>query len=305
MGDSIVTYLLAKPRFSSKNFKNSPADDELFKGRTSFSESENVSKRYDSGGLLNFDGISNSQNKPYSARYGRQRSSPLMAPTQSYAQILATKSTNSGAKITISDNSIRPAQPAVSGFTKRIIGDPVLIDYLTEYLNANPNDRVNLRAITAKKIQSFTDILKVLALANSLKVRERFDISIALLAECKGSILVMAIQKILYLFHEHPKKARKDEDNWVIVILALVCCQNHIGTNQKLKALASLFAVQSKLTREVKAAIIDALSLLEGDVNSQLLVRQLNHFTNQNELDQYVSNYAQEVIENLDLIIIF
>jgi hypothetical protein len=293
MGDSIVTYLLAKPRFSSKNFKNSPADDELFKGRTSFSESENVSKRYDSGGLLNFDGINNSQNKPYSARYGRQRSSPLMAPTPSYPQILATKSTNSGAKITISDNS---RKNDISGFTQNIIGDSVLIGYF----NADPNDRVKLRAITAKKIQSFTDILKVLALANSLKIRERFDSSIALLAECKGSILVIAIQKILNLFHEHPKKAQKDEDNWVIVILALVCCQNHIGTNQKLKALTSLFAVQNKLTREVKTAIIDALSLLEDDVNSQLLVRQLKYFTNQNELDQYVRNYAQEVIENLD-----
>jgi hypothetical protein len=171
---------------------------------------------------------------------------------------------------------------------------------LTEYFNANPNDRVNLRAITAKKIQSFTDISKVLSIANSLKIRERFDSSIALLAECKGSILVTAIQEILNLFHEHPKKAQKDEDYWVIVILALVCCQNHIGTNQKLKALESLFAVQSKLTREVKTAIIDALSLLEGDVKSQLLVRQLNHFTNQNELDQYIRTYAQEVIENLD-----
>jgi hypothetical protein len=298
MGDSIVTRLLAtKPSFSFNKVKNSPADDELFKGGIPFSKSENVSKRHDSVGLLNFDGIDNSQNKPYSARYGRQRSSPLITPTPSYAQISFTKSTNSGAKILIIDNS---RQPAVYGFTKKNIGDSALIEYLTDYFNVNPNDRVNLKAITAKKIQSFTDILKVLDLANSLKIRERFDSSIALLAECKGSILVTAIQEILNLFHEHPKKAQKDEDYWVIVILALVCCQNHIGTNQKLKALESLFAVQSKLTREVKTAIIDALSLLEGDVKSQLLVRQLNHFTNQNELDQYVRDYAQEVIENLD-----
>jgi hypothetical protein len=298
MGDSIVTRLSEKPRFSSNKVKNSPADDELFKGRIPFSKSENVSKRHDSVSLSTVNGIiNNSQNKAYSARYGRQRSSPLMTPTPSYAQILFTNSTNSGAKITIIDNS---RQHGISGFTKRIIGDPALIDYLIQYFNANPDDRVNLRAITAKKIQSFTDILKVLPLANSLKIRERFDSSIALLAECKGSILLIAIHEILNLFHKRPEKARKDEDYWVIVILALVCCQNHIGTNEKLKALASLFAVQSKLTREVKTAIIDALSLLECDVNSQLLVRQLNHFTNQNELDQYVRNYAQEVIKNLD-----
>lgn len=295
MGDSIVTCLLPKSSFSPNKVKNSPADDELFKAGIPFSKSENVSKHPDSGDLFSFDRINSSQKKEYLPKYGRQHSPFLMI--QPHNQIVFTKSTNSDANITIIDNS---RQPGISGFTKRIIGDPALIDYLTEYFNADPNDRVNLRAITAKKIQSFTDILKVLALANSLKIRERFDSSIALLAECKGSILLIAIQEILNLFHKYPKKARKDEDYWVIVILALVCCQNHIGTNEKLKALASLCAVQSKLTREVKTAIIDALSLLEGDVNSQSLVRQLNHFTNQNELDQYVRNYAQEVIENLD-----
>jgi len=181
-----------------------------------------------------------------------------------------------------------------------VVNMAILDKDISLYFQTSPNDRVNLRLVTAKQIQSFADILKVLDLANSLKIKEQFDSSIALLAECKSSILVEAIQKILNLFDHLPEEAQKYEGYWVIVILALACCQNYLSTYEKMKALTSLCAVQSKLTREVKTAIIDAISLLDGVVNPKILLIQLNYFTGQNELDQYVRNYAKEVIENLD-----
>jgi len=90
-----------------------------------------------------------------------------------------------------------------------VVNMAILDKDISLYFQTSPNDRVNLRLVTAKQIQSFADILKVLDLANSLKIKEQFDSSIALLAECKSSILVEAIQKILNLFDHLPEEAQK------------------------------------------------------------------------------------------------
>lgn len=167
---------------------------------------------------------------------------------------------------------------------------------LKRYFLDSPDERVRKRQHFARYVQTIEDVFFILKCGNMREIQEGFDGAVALLAECNTSALVQTISWVRQLWINNFEKARKYESYWEILILGVACATN-LSPQRKLELFSGLFI--QNLGRATKAALIDALRMLEGKIDIDLIKDCLERFISKNELDEYIRNYAQEAIDDL------
>ncbi|TAF07655.1 MAG: hypothetical protein EAZ77_09110 [Nostocales cyanobacterium] len=165
---------------------------------------------------------------------------------------------------------------------------------IQDYFQSHPNNRKALAQKVARQITSVKLVLEVLDLGTSRKIREGFDATVMLLAECKNAL----ISTLNHLSKPNPDN--KDllvlEEKWEILITSIACSSN-IPAHKRFDAIVKLIPDSNR--RSVKTAIIDALLIMDDEVDIQSIKSQLEYFLSDSEHDEYVKEYAKEAMQDM------
>ncbi|MBD2692283.1 hypothetical protein [Anabaena catenula] len=171
-----------------------------------------------------------------------------------------------------------------------LIGSILIKDYFQEH----PTKRKALAKNVAKYITSTDTVLEVLDLGTSRKIREGFDATVMLLAEC-GNVILSTLNHL-----SKPSPDNKDllvlEEKWEILITSMACSSN-IPAQKRFDAIVKL--IPDSKRRSVKTAIIDALLIMEDEIDIESIKGQLEYFLSDSEHDEYVKEYAKEAMEDM------
>lgn len=165
---------------------------------------------------------------------------------------------------------------------------------IKDYLQEHPNKRKALAQNVAKQITSVKLVLEVLDLGTSRKIRESFDATVMLLAEC-GNVIISTLNHL-----PKPSPDNKNllvlEEKWEILITSIACSSN-IPAQKRFDTIVKLIPDSNR--RSVKTAIIDALLIMEDEVDVESIKSQLEYFLSDSEHDQYVKEYAKEAMKDM------
>lgn len=174
------------------------------------------------------------------------------------------------------------------------VGESIGLIIIENYFQEHPNKRKALAKHVAKHITSIDTVLKVLDWGTSRKIREGFDATVMLLAEC-GNVIISTLN--------HLQKTSTDdkdlfvlEKKWEILITSIACASN-IPAQKRFNAIVKLIPDSNR--RSVKTAIIDALVIMEDEIDAESIKSQLEHFLSDSEHDEYVKEYAKEALEDM------
>lgn len=187
--------------------------------------------------------------------------------------------------------------------------DPDLL--LREYFIAKPSYRPKLRHFTAKHINSVEAVLEVLNWSRKKGIQDAYDSAIALLAE-RGEILLKVAKSMQCSGEVSSPEALTSnnaiegstkqndisafEEKWEVLIKSIACAR-HISPEQKFNTIRNLIPNQTR--RLVKAAIIDALLIMQDEIDADSIRRELGYFLSSKELDKYIQDYAKEAMEEI------
>jgi hypothetical protein len=159
------------------------------------------------------------------------------------------------------------------------------------YFLADPSDRPIQCKFVAKYLNSVKAILLVLDWSRKKTVEESYDSAVDLFSEC-GKILLKAINN-----EAITSLATKDivayEEKLEVLIKGIAFAHN-IPSQEKLEAITKLIPISRRL---IKTVIIDALLILQDEVNIDILKNHLASFLSAEELDEYVIQYAKDALE--------
>lgn len=159
------------------------------------------------------------------------------------------------------------------------------------YFLANPSDRPIQCKFIAKYLNSVEGILLVLDWSRKKTVKESYDSAVDLLLEC-GKILLKVIS------HEMIRSwVTKDiiaYEEKLEVLIKGIALAHSIPSQERLEAITNLIPSSRRL---IKTAIIDALLILQDEVNFDILKYHLASFLSNAELDEYVRQYAKDALE--------
>jgi hypothetical protein len=165
---------------------------------------------------------------------------------------------------------------------------------IKDYFQSHPNNRKALAQKVAKQITSVKLVLEVLDWGTSRKIREGFDATVMLLAEC-GNAIISTLNHL-------PKPCPDNQDflllekKWEILITS-VACNSNISAQKRFNTIVKLIPDSNR--RSVKTAIIDALLIMEDEVDVESIKGQLEYFLSDSEHDEYVKKYAKEAMEDM------
>lgn len=172
--------------------------------------------------------------------------------------------------------------------------DPDLL--IREYFITEPSDRKHLRKCTAKNINSVEAILEILEWSTKNYIQEGYDGAVDILAECNDVVLKVASQRLI----DHiPNRSNisAPEEKWEVLIKGIACSQI-ISVQKRFNVITKLILGRNN-SRSVKAAIIDALLIMQSEIDVKSIKSQLDKFLNSNEPDQKIQKYAKEAIEQI------
>ena len=165
---------------------------------------------------------------------------------------------------------------------------------IKDYFQSHPNNRKALAKNVAKYITSIDTVLEVLDLGTSRKIREGFDATVMLLAEC-GNVIISTLNHLA-----EPSPDNQDlsvlERKWEILITSIACTSN-ISAQKRFDSIIRL--IPDSKRRSVKIAIIDALLIMEDEIDVECIKNQLEHFLSDSEHDEYVKECAKEALEHM------
>jgi hypothetical protein len=161
------------------------------------------------------------------------------------------------------------------------------------YFLAEPSDRPRQCKFIAKYLNSVGGILLVLDWSRKKMVKESYDSAVDLLSEC-GKILLKVIvnEEITSLL---TKDIIAYEEKLEVLITGIAFAHS-IPSQERLEAITNLIPSSRRL---IKAAIIDALLILQDEVNLEILKYHLNSFLSNDEPDEYIRQYAKDALEEL------
>jgi hypothetical protein len=160
------------------------------------------------------------------------------------------------------------------------------------YFLAAPSDRPIQCKFIAKYLNSVEGILLVLEWSRKKMVKESYDSAVGLLSEC-GKILFKVIdnEAITSLF---TKDVIAYEEKLEVLIKGIAFAHN-IPPQERLKAITNSIPRSRRL---IKTMIIDALLILDDEINIDILKNHLASFLSNDELDEYVRQYAKDALES-------
>ena len=163
---------------------------------------------------------------------------------------------------------------------------------IKKYFLKKTNRKIELRKSIARHINSVESVLEILDWSIKGGVQEAYDGAIALLAEC-GNILIEANNKL----HEdfvNTNDVITIEEKWEVLIKGIAYAQN-ISPQQRFDAITKFIPTQKR--RLLKAAIIDALVIMQDEISADSINSYLDHFSSSDEPDKYIQEYAKEALE--------
>lgn len=166
---------------------------------------------------------------------------------------------------------------------------------IREYFIAKLSLRAKSRKFTAKYINSIEIVLEILKWSRKKGVPEAYDSAIDLLSEC-GSILLKVANS------DEIEKSNKNHDNiaiqeeWEVLIKGIACAYT-LSAQERFNTITKLILTQK--TRLVKAAIIDALLMMQDEINPDAIKEHLAYFLSDHEADEYIRDYAQEAYKEI------
>jgi len=179
---------------------------------------------------------------------------------------------------------------SITSSSDKFLGLILIKDYFQEH----PNKRKALAQNVAKYITSTDKVLEVLDLGTSRKIREGFEATVMLLAEC-GNVIISTLNHL-------PKPSLDNKDvsilqkQWEIIITS-IACTSKIFAQKRFDAIVKLIPYSNR--RSVKTAIIDALLIMEDEIDVQSIKSQLEYFLSDSEHDEYVKEYAKEALKDM------
>jgi hypothetical protein len=160
------------------------------------------------------------------------------------------------------------------------------------YFLAAPRDRPIQCNFIAKYLNSVEGVLLVLGWSREKTVKEYYDSAVDLLSEC-GKILLKVINNEV-ITSLYTKDVMAYEEKLEILITAIAFA-HRIPPQERLESITNLIPSSRRL---IKAAIIDALVILQDEVSSNILKHYLAKFSSNDELDEYVRQYATDALED-------
>ncbi|MFM7408692.1 MAG: hypothetical protein ACKO3K_19060 [Cuspidothrix sp.] len=207
-------------------------------------------------------------------------------------------------------NDNRKIQSIFSDY--EFLGSILIKDYFQEH----PNKRKALAQNVAKHITSVNLVLEVLDWGTSRKIREGFDATVMLLAEC-GNVIISSLSSLarrglgcevlvtdlMIICSNHVRATSPDnkdllvlEEKWEILIKS-IACSSKISPQKRFDAIIKLIPNSNR--RLIKTGIIDALLIMEDEIDIQSIKSQLEYFLSDSEHDEYVKEYAKEAMEDM------
>lgn len=169
--------------------------------------------------------------------------------------------------------------------------DPYLL--IKEYFITVPSLRAKRRKFTSQHINSIEAVLQVLEWGNKRGVQEAYDGAIDLLSECGEVLLKVANTNAIDNFSDD-KNILAIEEKWEVLIKGIACAYK-IKPEQRLDTITKLIPQHNR--RLVKAAIIDALTILQNEIFQDEIEIHLAYFASDKEPDKYIQEYAREAME--------
>lgn len=173
-----------------------------------------------------------------------------------------------------------------------LLTDPDLL--IKEYFLAQPSNRKNLRKCIAKRIDTVAAVLEILEWSTKSHVQEPYDGAIDILAECSDVILKVANQKLINFT---TTDIYAQGEKWEVLIKGIACSQN-ISASRKFNVITNLIS-ETNNSRFVKAAIIDALIIIQDEIDGDSIKSYLTRFLANKQQDKQIQKYASEAIEQI------
>lgn len=159
------------------------------------------------------------------------------------------------------------------------------------YFLADPSNRPKQCKNIGRYLNSVEGILLVLDWSRKKMIKEPYDSAVDLLARC-GKILLKVIdnESITDLF---TKDIIAYEEKLEVLITGIAFAHS-IPPQERLTAITSLIPSSRRV---IKAAIIDALLILDDEVSSDILKYYLAKFLSTDEIDEYIRQYANDALK--------
>lgn len=165
-----------------------------------------------------------------------------------------------------------------------------------QYFNSDSEGRLESRKRTAAKIKSFDAVFAVLDWSLRGDVVNAHDAAVDLLAEC--NVILVSATQYCYLEYSRTNKGgnQLDLDTKLDVLVNGLARASKLSAELRLKAVIQLAGSKSRV---VKAAVIDAAAMLVNRRNKKSVQALLQWFTSNKEADQYIRQYAEEVLSDI------
>lgn len=169
-----------------------------------------------------------------------------------------------------------------------------MFEKIENYFNTDYEYRFNLIEETVKSISSVSEVLYILEWSKNKNCGELYDSIINLLSYC-GKFTIEIIEKDL--IKSSSVNVFDYEEKWDILIHAFSLAKD-VDSLQKFEIIKNLIQVHK--SRILKASIIDALDILDGEVDSNLIRDAIQYYLSENEKDEYIHDYAQETLDFIE-----
>jgi len=173
--------------------------------------------------------------------------------------------------------------------------DPDLL--IREYFRSSSTQRAASRKNIIKRIKSPQSILEILHWGSN-KIHDGYDGAVNLLAETNDIELLKIISQIAeksYVPMLQNSSSRNFAENSLEIIIKAIACAYQLDVNQRFRLLINLIPKTDR--RAVKAAIIDALTLIADEIDANRIKTAIEAFNS--DRDPYIRNYAQEALQDI------
>jgi hypothetical protein len=173
--------------------------------------------------------------------------------------------------------------------------DPDLL--IREYFRSSSTQRAASRKTIIKHIKSFPSVLEILRWGSTSKIHDGYDGAVNLLAETNDIELLKTISQIaenIYVPMLQNSSSRNFAENSLEIIIKAIACAYQLDVNQRFRLLN---LIPKTDRRAVKAAIIDALTLIADEIDANRIKTAIEAFNS--DRDPYIRNYAQEALQDI------
>jgi hypothetical protein len=178
-----------------------------------------------------------------------------------------------------------------------LYSDPDLL--IREYFLSSSSQRAIARKAIIQSIKSVSSIFAILSWGASGKARDGYDGAVNLLAEIdRLSLLKSAIEEIIaknYIQMLQNASTRSFAENFLEILIKAIACAYKIDATQRLRLLTQVLPQIDQ--RMLKAALIDALTILSSDLDSTAIKPTIMHFIA--DPDPYIKDYAMEALQDI------